>query len=247
MLQDLQRSFAQIGAEFISPLTVLSRKQLGCKGFLFDWDGVFNGGHKANAAAGSTFSEPDAMGVNMLRFSSWLRHDKMPMVGIITGELNPAAFSLATRDRYDFVFFKIKHKALALDWLNANRGVADHHMAMFMDDVLDLSLANRVNLRILINRNASVLFKELIKHREYADYITGMDGANHGVREACELLIGLNSNFSETMERRIKFVGEYSRFLGERDQIQTRFLTMGAGGIEEVSYQQVKQLIELGQ
>lgn len=243
MLQDLQLSFTVLGAEFISPLTVLSRKQLGAKGYLFDWDGVFNGGHKASTNAGSTYSEPDAMGINMLRFSSWLRNDKMPMIGIVTGELNPAAFSLAMRDHYDFVFFKINHKALALDWLNQNRGLPDYSLAMVMDDVLDLSIANRVNLRCLINRPASQLFKELIRSREYADYITGCDGANHGVREVCELLIGLNGNFTETMERRVKFVGEYSKFLDQRNQVTTRFLTSGPMGIEELTLQQVQSLV----
>jgi 3-deoxy-D-manno-octulosonate 8-phosphate phosphatase (KDO 8-P phosphatase) len=246
MLQDLQQSFTQLGAEFISPLTVLSRKQLACRAYLADWDGVFNNGHKASTTLGSSFSEPDAMGLNMLRFSSWLRHDRMPTMGIVTGELNPASFSLALRDHYDFVFFRVNHKTMALDWLNRERGMADHHIGFMMDDVLDLSIASRVNLKLLVNRRGSPLFKELIRHREYADYISGMDGANHAVREICELLIGLNGNFSETMERRVKFIGEYSKFLSQRNDIQTRFLTAGPNGMEELSLQQVQQLVSLG-
>lgn len=243
MQHDLQNTFTKLGGEFLSPLNVISRKQLACRAYLLDWDGVFNGGHKANTSAGSGFSEPDAMGINMLRFSVWLRNSRMPLTAIITGELNPGAFSLAVRDHYDFVFFKVNHKVLALDWLNRERGVGDHHTAFIMDDVLDLGVASRVNLRVLINREASPLFKEMIRKKEHADYISANTGETHAVREVSELLIGLNGNYTETIDRRVKYIGEYSKFLSERNGLQTRFISGANGLMEELSAQQVQDII----
>lgn len=226
MLQDLQKSFVMLGAEFLQPITTLTRKQQSCRAYIFDWDGVFNTGHKSSTEGGSTFSEIDAMGINMLRFSCWLCNGRIPVIAIMTGELNPASESLALRDHFDFVFYKVNHKVRAVDWLNAEIKTNDVHLGFVFDDVLDLGVASRVNLRLAMNRSSTPLFKEMLKQRNYADYITGHNGADHGVREICELLISFNGNYTETMERRVRFTGEYEKYLKERNAIQTRFLTL---------------------
>lgn len=231
LLLDIQKAFTALGGEFLQPLTTVTRKQQGCKGYLFDWDGVFNQGHKTSTSSGSTFSEVDAMGINMLRFSTWLRTQRIPLIGIVTGELNPAAASLALRDHFDFVFYKVNHKTVALDWINQELKLTDYHLGFVFDDVLDLGVASRVNLRVAIRRPATPLFREMLKQRNYADYITANTGQDHAVREMCELFISFNGNYTETMERRVRYQGDYDKYLQARNAITTRFMTLQDGAM----------------
>jgi len=105
--------FKDLGAEIIASEAKLSQVAKNLEAFLFDWDGVFNSGSKSNNQS-SGFSEVDSMGINMIRFAYWLKSGKIPFTAIITGEQNPAAFELAQRERFQAVFFKIKHKPDAL-------------------------------------------------------------------------------------------------------------------------------------
>jgi 3-deoxy-D-manno-octulosonate 8-phosphate phosphatase (KDO 8-P phosphatase) len=51
--------------------------------------------------------------------------------------------------------------------------------------------------------------------------MTACQGGQHAVREICELLTGLNGNYETTIENRIRFSGDYSSYLGERNKINT--------------------------
>ena len=55
--------------------------------FVLDWDGVFNSGEKTSTT-GSSFSEVDSMGLNLLRYAYYLVHGKMPVTLVISGEKN---------------------------------------------------------------------------------------------------------------------------------------------------------------
>jgi 3-deoxy-D-manno-octulosonate 8-phosphate phosphatase (KDO 8-P phosphatase) len=62
---------------------------------------------------------------------------------------------------------------------------------------------------------------DYIKQNKICNYISGLSGENHAVREICELLIGLSGDYNRTIELRIQFKGEYEEYLSKRNTINT--------------------------
>ncbi|MFT4754173.1 MAG: 3-deoxy-D-manno-octulosonate 8-phosphate phosphatase (KDO 8-P phosphatase) [Salibacteraceae bacterium] len=194
------------------------------KVILFDWDGVFHAGHK-NENRSSTFSEADSMGVNMLRFGFWLQNREMPFTAIISGENNTTAKFWAERERLDATFSSAKNKVEIVAFLAENHQVKANEIMFVYDDILDLSLAKEVAYRVMINRKANPLFIAYCRENGYYDFLTHNDGGNHGVREACELTLDAMGRFEETIEKRVAFAGEYTKYNTERlSQSTTHFV-----------------------
>lgn len=222
---EIKKIFEQEGGTFLSSPKTISEKLAKIKAFIFDWDGVFNDGWKGGGES-SGFSEVDSMGVNMLRFSCWLESDKsMPVCAIITGADNRAAYEFAVREKFQKIYFKVSDKNKALDHLLSSHGIQSDEVAFFFDDILDIGVAQRCGLNVFISSPGKVLLTEYIKNNR-ADYITGNSGAHHGVREACELFIALNTNYEELIERRFKFDQSYQQYLRTRQEGSTGFYTL---------------------
>jgi 3-deoxy-D-manno-octulosonate 8-phosphate phosphatase (KDO 8-P phosphatase) len=229
--ENIKNIFEGSGGEFISSPSVISNKLRNIKAILFDWDGVFNEGSKGGSNQ-SGFSEVDSMGTNMLRYSIWLSHGKnMPASGIITGAENFAAYDFAKREHFHKVYFKIPHKIEALEHMEKVHGIKPDEVAYFYDDILDVSVAKEVGLRVFIRSSAKVLFSEYVKQHQLADYVTGFSGGEHGVREACEMLMGLNGMFETVVDNRVKFSESYQEYWSERNKPATTFYTIGKTGL----------------
>ncbi len=67
---ELETRFSKLGGVFLTPIDVLKRRLKTIRGLVCDWDGVFNSGAKGEGIP-STFTEPDSMGTNLLRFALW--------------------------------------------------------------------------------------------------------------------------------------------------------------------------------
>lgn len=215
-----QKQFERIGGHFISSKQEISAKLKDIRAFIFDWDGVFNNGQKSNPK-GSPFSEGDSMGINMLRFSYWLIHGKLPFVAIVTGENNITAQDFARREHFNAVILKAKNKAAAFKELaNVNEFSLDQTAFVF-DDILDLNAAEVCKLRLCVKRNASPLFNDFILTNNLCDYISGNQGGENAVREITELLIGLNGNFNETVRKRMEYKQDYETYISLRNSIKT--------------------------
>lgn len=217
---------------FIVPPDVLREKFLKIKAFVFDWDGVFNNGQK-NENATSFFSEVDAMGTNLLRFNYFQRTGKMPVTAIISGENNSAAYSLAKREHFQAIYYGIKYKALALQHLCMTQNIRPEEVAFVFDDVLDLSMAEKCGLRMMVNRESNPLLIDFAVFRGMVDYITAGDGNAHAVRESTELLMGISGVYKYTIEARMNFNDEYLLYLQTRNQAQTICYTAQASAIIE--------------
>jgi 3-deoxy-D-manno-octulosonate 8-phosphate phosphatase (KDO 8-P phosphatase) len=204
------------------------------KAFVFDWDGVFNNGFK-QGQSGSGFSEVDSMGTNLLRFSHYLIHHQTPVCAIISGENNEAAQFFAKREHFDFSFYKIADKTQAFEIICREKNIEPEEVAYFFDDVLDLSIAKICGLRIIIRKSATELFNKYCIQNNLADYITLNDGQNHGVREACEMLITLNENFNEVLTHRTEFSLSYLSYLEHRNKPETQIFTKNKDGAFERS------------
>lgn len=223
--------FTQAGGTFCTPYAEFQSKLSHIKAFIFDWDGVFNDGAK-DSQGSSNFSEVDSMGTNLLRFSWWLQKKQLPFCAVMSGEKNQLSFQYTKREHFHQGYFKILHKTLALDHFLAAHSLQASEVAFVFDDVLDLSLAARAGLRIMVGRTANPLFRQYVVDRKLADYITAHD--QFAVRETCELLIGAAGNFEATIAGRSSFSPEYRQYLYERQQITTGYFTLDKEEIQGV-------------
>jgi 3-deoxy-D-manno-octulosonate 8-phosphate phosphatase (KDO 8-P phosphatase) len=212
---------------FIHSPEAMQQKLMQCKAFVFDWDGVFNDGTKDNTGS-SPFSEVDSMGTNLLRFSYYLLTGIHPFVAIISGEKNGAAFNLAQREHFDNVYFKIKHKAAAIEHFCEQHQLQPHEICFVFDDVLDFSAAAMVGVRIMVKHAATALLQQYAIEKNWVDYLTNAAGGQHAVRETTELLMALHTNYNATIEGRTNFSDAYKSYLQKRQEAVTSFYTATA-------------------
>ncbi|MBP7513075.1 MAG: hypothetical protein KA791_00915 [Flavobacteriales bacterium] len=206
--------FLDLGTRLIADREEFLAKCADIKAVLFDWDGVFNNGFK-DAEGGSPFSEVDSMGVNLLRFALWLKNgERLPAAGIITGQHNAYAERFAQRERFHGCYMGYTNKPEAFDAFLGTHGLRAEEVAFFFDDVLDLPVAERCGLRVLIGRRASPWFEDAAM--DCVDAITACDGGHHGLREACELLIVASARADEVLDHRVRYSEVYQRYLAQR-------------------------------
>jgi 3-deoxy-D-manno-octulosonate 8-phosphate phosphatase (KDO 8-P phosphatase) len=168
------------------------------------------------------------MGINMLRFSLWLSQTNKQRIksAIVTGETNPTAFSFARREAFDTVYYQMKDKTKALSHFCSKCNLQPHEVAFFFDDILDLSLAKQVGVRLLMKRTNGIAFNQYVAEKGYADYATSADGGQYGIREASELWMSLNGTLPEVIEKRMEFAGVYAEFIAQRNCITTDFFQL---------------------
>jgi len=214
----IQQTFEKQGGVFLSTAEQISSKLEHISCFVFDWDGVFNNGIKDNIK-GSPFSEPDSMGLNMLRFSYWLLHGKLPITAIITGANNLTALDFAKREHLNLVHLNSKNKKETILQLANTYSLNPNQIAFVFDDILDLNAAKTCALSFCVKRNASPLFSEFVTKNKLCHYITGHESGKYAVREISELIIGLYGNFDEVISKRMEYKGDYEQYLQLRNKI----------------------------
>ena len=207
--------------EFIENQDVIAKKLKNIKALIFDWDGVFHSGYKKSNKE-SSFSEADSMGINMLRFSYFLKDNTIPFTAIITGENNETADYFAKREHFDEIFLKVKNKIEILDWLTQHKGFTNEEVLFVFDDILDLSIAKVCGLRFMVNRNASFMLTSYCKKNQLCDYITKNNAENHAIREISEVAISLMGDYDQVIEKRINYDEDYLNYLEIRNSKITK-------------------------
>jgi 3-deoxy-D-manno-octulosonate 8-phosphate phosphatase (KDO 8-P phosphatase) len=210
---------------FFTDAALMAEKLKGIKAILFDWDGVFNNGHKT-AEGSSSYSEIDAMGTNLLRFSRYLDSKTMPYVAVMTGETNPAAFILAKREHFNAVYYSVKHKQDALEHLCRKDNLKPSEVLFVFDDVLDFTAAKLVGLRMMVTHSCNSILTKFAVNRQLVDYLTYHDGDNGAIREITELVLTLSRRFDETIENRMLYSDIYREYLKKRNEATTQFYTV---------------------
>jgi 3-deoxy-D-manno-octulosonate 8-phosphate phosphatase (KDO 8-P phosphatase) len=236
MTVSLQQIKSVFKGSFLIEPKLLQQKLAGVRAIVFDWDGVFNDGVK-NENGSSAFSEIDAMGTNLLRFNHYLVSGDNLVTAIISGEKNPLAFSFARREHFNEMYYKIRHKAEAIDHLCKFNSLKPHEIAFVFDDVLDFSAAKICGARIMVGRNSNPLLTDFAINNGLADYITSADGGNYAVRETVELIMALSGKFNESIQQRMDFSDDYKRYWQMRNLIEPAFYTTD----ENVILQQTPQ------
>ncbi len=216
--------------KFLIPPAKILAKLDKVKAYIFDWDGVFNNGQKDERNT-SLFNEIDAMGINMLRFNHYQRKGSMPIFGIITGERNSASHSFSDREHMDFVYYKIKHKSTALEHVCKKYSLQPDEVLFVFDDILDLDVAAKVGVRMMISRPANPLVIKYAEDRQLMDYLTACDSSNHALREIMEMLIGLTGRYDETLDARIAYNALYREYISLRNSLHTEYYTVEGDGI----------------
>jgi len=207
--------------EFIEDKNVIAKKLKNIKALIFDWDGVFHSGYKKSNKE-SSFSEADSMGINMLRFSYFLKDNTIPFTAIITGENNETADYFAKREHFDEIFLKVKNKIEILDWLTQHKGFTNEEVLFVFDDILDLSIAKVCGLRFMVNRDASFMLTSYCKKNQLCDYITKNTAENHAIREISEVAISLMGDYDQVIEKRINYDEDYLNYLEIRNSKITK-------------------------
>ncbi len=223
-MNTITKIYESIGGNFIINEALMQEKLKSIKAFVFDWDGVFNNGEKSGGGS-SNFNEVDSMGTNLLRYSFFLKNNQLPTTAIISGEKNESAFWFCNRERFNYSFFKFANKIHALNHICTQQNITPNQVAYFFDDVLDLSIAKLCGLRILINRKNNPSFKNFVVQNNLVDYITAGQSGQFAVREACELLIELNGNYTQTIQSRMDFEENYKLYINLRNQNNTQLFT----------------------
>jgi 3-deoxy-D-manno-octulosonate 8-phosphate phosphatase (KDO 8-P phosphatase) len=232
--EDIESLFTSKGAEFVLSSSEIAGKLNSLRALILDWDGVFNDGKKANNE-GSPFTEVDSMGLNMLRFSFYLKFGFTPAIFIVTGENNLPAIQLSKREHFNAVYIKVKNKSSALDHITSNFGFQNDEIGFVYDDILDLGLATVASLRFFVNRAANPLLSEYVANNKLAEYYTANNGGEYAVREVSELVIGLLGNYNEVVEQRVDYSSSYQEYLSIRNNVETQYFTSEGDQIVEYS------------
>jgi 3-deoxy-D-manno-octulosonate 8-phosphate phosphatase (KDO 8-P phosphatase) len=212
------------GGQFVRPPEALAARLESIQGLVFDWDGVFNDGRKGPGHA-STFSEPDSMGLNMLRYGLWRRGHHLAPVAVISGADNPAAIQFAQRERLQTVYLGVRDKHLALGHFCQAHGIRLEDAACTFDDINDLAMAQGCGLRCLVGRVASPFLQGHVVQAGLADYITGCAGGAYAVREVTEMLLVLMGAFEATLASRVALDEEYRSYFQMRQRVVPAFYT----------------------
>ncbi|MFN0049068.1 MAG: phosphatase, partial [Cytophagales bacterium] len=200
-IKETTEIFESLGGQFITPSIELSKKIGKIKGFIFDWDGVFNDGRKGGAKT-SDFAEPDSMALHTIRYAYWLKFGQLPLIAIITGQNNQTAFEFAERERLNVVFAGYRDKFEPIELLKTEFGIKHSELASTFDDIIDYPLMVSTEVRFLCKRNASPLFTKYVIENKLCDYITYSEQPNFPVREISELIIGMLGNYEEMFASR---------------------------------------------
>ncbi|MGA0248220.1 MAG: hypothetical protein ACO3NV_06300, partial [Schleiferiaceae bacterium] len=149
---------------------------------ILDWDGVFHDGRKGSDG-GSSFSELDSMGLNLLRFGHYLQTGQILPVAIVTGERNETAEAFARREHLHVFGFYAKEKTRAIEPLEAAWGSKAATWGFVFDDILDFGLAARVGLRAMVYREAC---EETYHYAVNQGWVDITLQADHAVRRFAE-------------------------------------------------------------
>jgi len=215
--------FSRLGGTFVTPINTLIERMQTIRGFVSDWDGVFNQGAKGEGAE-STYSEPDSMGTNLLRYALWREQRELPIAALITGAENPSARSFALREHFHAVYFGSRNKTVAIESLCRTQRVSSDRLICLFDDVNDLGMAFACGIRVFVQRSASPLLREYVVRQGLCDYVTAHSPERHAVREVCELLVGLLGSFEAVVASRVAWDTSYAEYFAKRQALATEFI-----------------------
>ena len=219
--------FRKLGGTFVTPIGTLVERARTLRGLVADWDGVFNQGAKGEGAA-STYSEPDSMGTNLLRYALWRKNGELPIAALITGADNPSARTFAEREHFQAIYYGSRNKTAAIEALCRTHRCSSDQLVCLFDDVNDLGMAFACGIRVYVQRAASPLLRDYVVRQGLCDYVTAHSAERHAVREVCELLLGLLGAFDAVVASRVAWDRDYAAYFAARQASATELVDQRA-------------------
>ncbi len=217
--EQIVNAYQHAGANFILPASELREKLKHIKAFVFDWDGVFNIGHKG-VTSPSPFGEPDISGITLMRFAYYKLTGSFPAIAIITGESNENALHLAGREHFNAIYMKVGNKAEAVEDLQKRLQIDAKEIGCFYDDYNDMPMTRVCGLRFMINKPSNLLYKSLMINEGWCDYITANIQPNNPIREITELIMGLLGQYKNCGISRAYADSDWTHFMSLRNQVK---------------------------
>ena len=197
------------------------------RGFVSDWDGVFNQGAKGEGAE-STYSEPDSMGTNLLRYALWRAARRAADRGADHRRRQSVGAHVRAARALSRVYYGARNKTAAIEALCRTHSVSSEHLVCIFDDVNDLGMAFACGIRVFVQRSASPLLREYVVRQGLCDYVTAHPPERHAVREVCELLLGLLGSFEAVVASRVAWDRDYAAYFAARQAVTTEFVDQRA-------------------
>ena len=217
---EIEALFSGLGADFVVTAEEIQDRLNSVRAFVFDWDGIFNSGAKGKGVP-STFSEPDSMGTNMLRYAYWRNRGELSVFAVVSSADNPTAKQLARREHFDAAYCGFGDKDRAFDALCEHFAISRAQVAYVFDDINDLAVARQCALRILVRRRASPLLREFCEMKRLVDYVTAAQSDEYAVREISEMLIALLGGYPDVFDSRSAYDAEYQKYFATRQSVTT--------------------------
>ena len=207
----------------ISEAELLAKLQ-NTKAWIFDWDGIFNDGHKG-FDKNNTFSERDSMGTNMIRFAHHLRSGNQAKCAIVTGASNSAPIEFGKREHFHAIIPAALYKRDVVEVLLKEWGIKPDETAFFFDDILDLNVCEIVGLRIQVRYPSSVSVNDFVDNHNLADVITTTSGQQQAVRTVLDYFIKALGQAEQVILGRMNVDDSYQQYFNSRQKIQTTIFT----------------------
>lgn len=219
-LAHIEEKFIDIGGQFYSSGFDLREKLPGIKALIFAWDGVFNDGQKKQGQD-SSFSEIDALGLDMLRFGFQLAFEQIPKMVFITPGKNENCHEFAKRANFDEVYYDSHDQAMALQHFCDLYHIKPSEVALFYGDITEVPLAKKAGMAFAVGRLSNPIFIEYLERNKLADYISSCHGHEHVIREFSELLLGLLDIHFTVIDERAYFGERYIKYCNYKKTVQT--------------------------
>jgi 3-deoxy-D-manno-octulosonate 8-phosphate phosphatase (KDO 8-P phosphatase) len=145
---------------------------------LLDVDGVLTDGritYTSEQQELKSFHIHDGLGIKLLQRSG-------VQVGIITGRNSSMVDRRAAELGISLLVQGREDKAVAMNGIREQLGLANNEIAYMGDDLPDLSAIRQVGLGIAPANAVAIV-------RQHADLVTASSGGNGAVREACEFIL----------------------------------------------------------
>ncbi len=131
---------------------------------------------------------------------------------------------------YEYFFLKEAGAKIA-EALSSPGGCSSCTERNIIDPSISAFMSHTVNMYLDCGPDALIRFKQYVRENKLADYITANDGGDYGVREACELLMGIRGNFNECIKMRTDYTETYKTYLSLRNKPETNYYTSIDGKI----------------
>ena len=166
--------FSKLGGMFVTPIgTLVERLMRTIRGFVCDWDGVFNQGAKGEAPPRARTASPTRWARTCCATRLWREHGDAADRGAdhrrresVGAQVRECA-STSTRSTTARATRRPRSSRCA-----ALIGVSSEQLVCIFDDVNDLGMAFACGIRVLVQRSASPLLREYVARQGLCDYVT---------------------------------------------------------------------------